>query len=93
MTNIKELSEELNQLIKTNEAQKFEIGLYKRQLLVILMNSGGILEKLNYDDISLVDWEKIQLGIGMTSCSISNYETRKIIKEWEDVPMLKAKQT
>lgn len=87
--NIQQFSDELQRLIQTNENQKAEIQLYKDQLLIIVTTFGGRMKDLNYDDLLKVNWDKIRFGIGHTSCSVTNTQTDKLIKKWDDVPLNK----
>lgn len=92
MDNIKNFSKELEAIIQKNERLERANEMYKQQLLVIAINNGGRLKHLDYDDLNKIDMTKISIGVGFTSLSVSNTETNKILKSWDEVPLKEEKK-
>lgn len=82
---IKQFSKELRLLILENENQLYEIKMLKTQLLILLANNNGRIDKMDYKDADRIDFAKINMGICYTgfSAMVGN----KLIKRWSDVPM------
>lgn len=84
MKELKEFSEQLQSLIKQNDDLKFELELYKKQLLIILVNNDGLLKNLYYEDISDVDLSQICFMVGYNRCGATYKGTH--LSDWVLVP-------
>ena len=60
---------------------------YRKQLLVIAVNNGGKIKDLDYKDLNEIDFNRITIGIGFDSLSVTNTTSGKLLKNWDDVPI------
>ncbi len=83
--NIQEFANQLNELIEDNKKLSERLDLYKRQLLVILINNEGKIKNLDYPDLTNIDLDKITIGIGMDSCSLYTKKEGVLLKSWKQL--------
>jgi hypothetical protein len=88
---VAELAQTINRICDKNTILAGNVDLFKNQLLIILVNNGGFFKDLHYVDLTKVDFDKITLHIGNTSCRVVRSDTQSIITKWDELPFLKDK--
>lgn len=83
---------EVKKLLSDNEFLKEQLLMHRKQLIIILLNNGGTMRDMHYPDLSTIDFSKISIGFGMSSCSIVD-QNMITIKTIDDLPLInKTKQ-
>ena len=84
------LVKEFSALKQENERLKFCYDQMQKQLIVIGMNFGGKMGGLEYNDLSIFDWDKIVVTIGMSGFAIVNKDLQ-LITDYSELPLLPKK--
>jgi len=80
---IKELIEELSEIIAENKSLKFQNELYKNQLIIVAMNEHN--ENLEFIDLNLLDLDAVKVSIGNNAFHVLDNKNN-FIKSFEEIP-------
>ena len=96
--NLKNIVHDVKKIVDENESLKYRLSVLKKQLAIMILNScdkTGKIKEIDFPDfLADCDWDKVDIAISYSSCSVIAYDNFNptLIKSFSELPKLSSKK-